>query len=182
MNHFFDSLSATPHPQVPTDHSFLHLIHTSLSPENNMTPSLALRRVFTLSKSTTRVSTRTLTTTSPLRNSDDRPSMPFGRMPSPPRLPKEEQEIFEDLQKRSTGAFSTPRVNQSPQSQPAEAKAEFKKNEKGEELHPDTPVGARPEFEGDKNPKTGEVGGPKNDPLRWGAKGDWSYSGRVTDF
>lgn len=42
--------------------------------------------------------------------------------------------------------------------------------------------GAPPEFEGDKNPKTGEVGGPKNEPLRWGSSGDWSYNGRVTDF
>lgn len=42
--------------------------------------------------------------------------------------------------------------------------------------------GARPEFDGDTNPKTGEVGGPKNEPLRWGSGGDWSYNGRVTDF
>lgn len=42
--------------------------------------------------------------------------------------------------------------------------------------------GAKPEFEGEKNPKTGEVGGPKNEPLRWGGSGDWSYNGRVTDF
>ncbi|KAL2266454.1 hypothetical protein VTJ83DRAFT_5806 [Remersonia thermophila] len=42
--------------------------------------------------------------------------------------------------------------------------------------------GAPPEFEGDKNPKTGEIGGPKNEPLRWGANGDWSFNGRVTDF
>lgn len=42
--------------------------------------------------------------------------------------------------------------------------------------------GAPPEFEGEKNPKTGEVGGPKNEPLRWGSGGDWSYNGRVTDF
>ncbi|KAB5528037.1 hypothetical protein GE09DRAFT_1150070 [Coniochaeta sp. 2T2.1] len=42
--------------------------------------------------------------------------------------------------------------------------------------------GAPPEFEGEVNPKTGEVGGPKNEPLRWGGKGDWSYNGRVTDF
>jgi hypothetical protein len=53
-------------------------------------------------------------------------------------------------------------------------------NGNGEELHPNVRKGAAPEFEGDKNPKTGEVGGPKNDPLRWG--GDWSYNGRVTDF
>ncbi|KAK3320404.1 hypothetical protein B0T19DRAFT_240168 [Cercophora scortea] len=42
--------------------------------------------------------------------------------------------------------------------------------------------GAPPEFEGETNPKTGEVGGPKNEPLRWGSAGDWSYNGRVTDF
>jgi hypothetical protein len=56
---------------------------------------------------------------------------------------------------------------------------------KGEELHPDIRRGAKPEFEGDRNPKTGEVGGPKNEPLRWGStgeRGDWSYNGRVTDF
>ena len=52
----------------------------------------------------------------------------------------------------------------------------------GEELHPDLRRGAPPEFEGNVNPKTGEVGGPKNEPLRWGHQGDWSYNGRVTDF
>lgn len=52
----------------------------------------------------------------------------------------------------------------------------------GEELHPHVRRGAKPEFEGDTNPKTGEVGGPKNEPLRWGAGADWSYNGRVTDF
>lgn len=53
---------------------------------------------------------------------------------------------------------------------------------KGEELHPDVRRGAKPEFEGEVNPVTGEVGGPKNEPLRWGGTGDWSYNGRVTDF
>ena len=53
---------------------------------------------------------------------------------------------------------------------------------KGEELHPNVRRGAPPEFDGDKNPKTGEVGGPKNEPLRWGAAGEWSYNGRTTDF
>lgn len=55
----------------------------------------------------------------------------------------------------------------------------------GEELHPDVRRGQKPEFEGDVNPVTGEVGGPKNEPLRWGSTGvtgDWSYNGRVTDF
>lgn len=52
----------------------------------------------------------------------------------------------------------------------------------GEELHPDIRRGAKPEFEGERNPKTGEIGGPKNEPLRWGGDVDWSYNGRVTDF
>ena len=52
----------------------------------------------------------------------------------------------------------------------------------GEELHPDIRRGVQPEFEGEKNPKTGEIGGPKNEPLRWGGNVDWSYNGRVTDF
>ncbi|KAJ5599104.1 hypothetical protein N7450_000171 [Penicillium hetheringtonii] len=132
-----------------------------------------MRRAFTLSSG--RVAARPLSTTRVLRNSDDRPSFGFKSGPAPPRLPKEEQEIFEELQRRSTGAFSTPQVNQSPQ-------AEIKVNGDGEELHPDAPRGVKPEFEGEKNPKTGEVGGPKNEPLRWGSGGDWSYGGRVTDF
>lgn len=132
--------------------------------------------------------------------------------PSPFRLPKEEQEIFESLQRESTGAFSTPRsppnINQSPDASPIEAAEareeiarrtdkiaesstpsftdEFKKvieaRGDGEELHPNVRRGAQPEFEGDKNPKTGEVGGPKNEPLRWGPGGEWSYNGRTTDF
>ncbi|KAJ5179045.1 hypothetical protein N7492_002255 [Penicillium capsulatum] len=119
---------------------------------------------------------RPLSTTRTSRNANDgKPSFPFAQGPAPPRLPEEEQKIFEELQRRSTGAFSTPQVNQSPQ-------AEVKVNGSGEELHPDAPVGVKPEFEGEKNPKTGEVGGPKNEPLRWGSGGDWSYGGRVTDF
>ncbi|WLF77000.1 hypothetical protein PVL30_000708 [Lodderomyces elongisporus] len=37
-----------------------------------------------------------------------------------------------------------------------------------------------PEFEGDVNPKTGERGGPKQDPLRNGE--EWTYNGRTIDF
>ncbi|KAL2008745.1 hypothetical protein VTN00DRAFT_6939 [Thermoascus crustaceus] len=128
-------------------------------------------------------------------SADGKPN-PFMGAPAPPRLPKEEQEIFEELQRQSTGAFSTPRtppkVNQSPDSaaaaeQPATptsspSRAETKALDEGEELHPNLRLGAQPEFEGEKNPKTGEIGGPKNEPLRWGASGDWSFNGRVTDF
>ncbi|KAJ9608990.1 hypothetical protein H2200_006761 [Cladophialophora chaetospira] len=156
----------------------------------------------------------------------DEASTPFSpqRMAAPPRLPKEEQEIFESLQRQSTGAFSTPlserrsppKINQSPDSSPAEVadaqstieqrvdkiaaasetpeggeqSSKFKDmydkvieaRGKGEELHPNVRRGAQPEFEGEVNPKTGEVGGPKNDPLRWGASSEWTYNGRATDF
>ncbi|KAK4636248.1 Succinate dehydrogenase assembly factor 4, mitochondrial [Fulvia fulva] len=128
--------------------------------------------------------------------------------PSPPRLPKEEQEIFERLQKQSTGAFSTPKQpeqdtekhkdvdvaaesaelgNATVRSGEADKmleqlreRARLAAKGDGEELHPNVRRGAAPEFDGDTNPQTGEVGGPKNDPLRW--RGDWSYNGRVTDF
>ncbi|KAF3048042.1 putative mitochondrial protein, conserved [Didymella heteroderae] len=121
--------------------------------------------------------------------------------PAPPRLPREEQELFEKLQKQSTGAFSQPKPDPEPTSQPdmrmkinqspdssSEPEIRFENGKdikKGEEFHPNMRRGAPPEFEGDVNPKTGEVGGPKNEPLRWGSgegRGDWSYNGRVTDF
>ncbi|KAJ5484148.1 Succinate dehydrogenase assembly factor 4 [Penicillium diatomitis] len=128
-----------------------------------------------------RLATRSLSTSAVLRQTKDngRPTFGFKDAPAPPRLPKEEQDIFEELQRRSTGAFSTPQVNQSPQS---DSQPTINAKGNGEELHPDVPKGLKPEFEGEKNPKTGEVGGPKNEPLRWGAGGDWSYGGRVTDF
>ncbi|KAG0251397.1 putative mitochondrial protein, conserved [Mortierella polycephala] len=45
--------------------------------------------------------------------------------------------------------------------------------------HPDAKAPVPEEFEGDTNPTTGEVGGPKREPVRFG---DWSFKGRVTDF
>ena len=127
-------------------------------------------------------------------------SSSFAAPPSPPRLPKEDQEIFEELQRRSTGAFSTPQTESShvgSVSKPAISTAQtgatadasnssldtqIRAAGEGDELHPHVRRGARAEFEGDVNPKTGEVNGPKNEPLRWGASGDYSYNGRVTDF
>lgn len=51
---------------------------------------------------------------------------------------------------------------------------------KGDELHPNIRRGAPPEFEGDRNPQTGEHNGPKVEPLRWGGGVDWSYNGRMS--
>ena len=174
-------------------HSQVHLFHLSKSA---MRPSASLPRLL----SARALSRRALSTT--LRHGA---ASPFKTAPSPPRLPKEEQEIFEQLQKASTGAFSTPkasstpsnptpsapttaselkaRINQSPASDSGpEETIRVEATGEGEELHPDLRRGAPPEFEGNVNPKTGEVGGPKNEPLRWGHQGDWSYNGRVTDF
>lgn len=52
---------------------------------------------------------------------------------------------------------------------------------KGQQVyfHPDVRRKPQPDFEGERNPATGESGGPKNDPLR---HGDYSYGGRCTDF
>ena len=133
---------------------------------------------------------------------------PFASGPSPPRLSEDEQKVYEQLQRSSTGAFSTPnpgaiinqspatsssssqqqpQINQSPQdafsstpvSEEEVAKVDARVVAQGEreELHPDVRRGALPEFEGEVNPQTGEVG-----PLRWGGEVDWSYNGRVTDF
>ena len=175
----------------------------------SLTIACAAPRAHLFSRHTTRAFA-----TTPIRSQNSSPTNPFGAFsgPAPPRLPKEEQDIFEELQRQSTGAFSTPRsppkINQSPDSSAADAaeaeamidaradklsdeppskfKDQYHKiieaRGKGEELHPDVRRGARPEFEGDKNPKTGEVGGPKSEPLRWGATSEWTYNGRATDF
>jgi hypothetical protein len=82
--------------------------------------------------------------------------------PAPPPLPREQQREFEKLIRKT----------QAPSS--------------GETtlLHPDAPEPLKPDFPGNINPKTGEEGGPKREPVgRWSTEGgDWSFKGRVTDF
>jgi uncharacterized protein DUF1674 len=97
---------------------------------------------------------------------------PPSEYPSPPRLPPEEQAEFERLQKQVMEKLASeepPPSAAAAQGQASNAKDPFFTN-------------AEPEFQGDVNPRTGEAGGPKNEPLRWGEKGDWSYNGKVTDF
>ena len=118
--------------------------------------------------------------------------------PSPLRLPADQQAEFERLQREAEARLSSHNdidipppslatsrhvTTPSPQTAPQQTKAKSQ----DDEVSPGTlsggiRQGAPPEFEGDVNPKTGEVGGPKNEPLRWGGNGDWSYNGRVTDF
>ncbi|KAM3463286.1 hypothetical protein MY5147_007338 [Beauveria neobassiana] len=110
----------------------------------------------------------------------------FGASPSPPKLPAKEQAEFERLQRAAAvssafqpaeAAAAAPENTTQATSTTGAAATESELNEGGGLYR-----GARPEFDGDKNPRTGEVGGPKNEPLRWGSGGDWSYNGKVTDF
>jgi len=83
--------------------------------------------------------------------------------PSPPPLPREEQREFERLLQAAQTPLSV---------------------KDGElDVHPDARTSIKPDFAGDVNPRTGERGGPKKEPVKkWGLEGDWSHSGRVTDF
>lgn len=91
--------------------------------------------------------------------------------PSPPPLPREQQREFEELQRAAQMPLS------SPSSSRAEAEADLA-------LHPDARRPLKPDFEGDINPRTGEQGGPKTEPVgKWvEGDGDWSFKGRVSDF
>ena len=100
------------------------------------------------------------TTSSQLTSQPPDPTSEYER-PSPPRLPKHLQEEFEKLQKQ---AEITSTGNIGPD---------------GRELHPDVRQPIAAEFTGDRNPVTGEVGGPKTEPTK---HGDWSFRGRVSDF
>jgi hypothetical protein len=82
----------------------------------------------------------------------------------------------------SNAAVKVETSTQSTGQEPARTEPTIKASSSGAELHPDVRRGAKNEFEGEVNPVTGEVGGPKKEPLRWGSGGDWSYNGRVTDF
>lgn len=100
--------------------------------------------------------------------------------PSPPKLPKEEQEEFERLQRIAQSQEAIDAYNR-------EAAGDSTKESLNSPLLTKNDIGSfspefsktLPEFEGDTNPKTGEIGGPKQDPLR---HGDYSFNGRVTDF
>lgn len=98
-------------------------------------------------------------------------------VPSPPRLPKEQQQEFENLQRMANSQAAIDEYNQQIEEK-GYADANIGENK--------SDVGAKtlyfktiPEFEGERNPETGEIGGPKQNPLR---HNDWSFNGRVTDF
>ncbi|CAG8626283.1 6661_t:CDS:2, partial [Ambispora leptoticha] len=88
-------------------------------------------------------------------------SSPFNQPSPPPLENKEDQQEFEELVRKNLGSRWT----------------NFDKavTEEEETAHPDVRRKPPAEFEGDKNPVTGEINGPKHDPLK---HGDWSYGAR----
>ncbi|KAK8930078.1 hypothetical protein H634G_01360 [Metarhizium anisopliae BRIP 53293] len=110
----------------------------------------------------------------------------FQTRPAPPKLPASQQAEFERLQREAAVSSAFQPANTGAPAEPPstqeQTQAQANTLTEEESVNPALFRGAPPEFDGDKNPKTGEVGGPKNEPLRWGGDGDWSYNGRVTDF
>ncbi|SCV72665.1 BQ2448_4202 [Microbotryum intermedium] len=133
-----------------------------------VSPSSSLSSRWAFMQSAT-LQTRYITTSRTTSNSFSRPS--------PPLLPRSDQKEFEDLQRR-VNAPASQRAQQD-----IEAQAELAQTVTGSEedltMHPDYRRTPEPTFQGDTNPETGEVGGPKREPL---VHGDWSYGGRATDF
>ncbi|KAK7448598.1 hypothetical protein CaCOL14_011759 [Colletotrichum acutatum] len=132
----------------------------------------------------------------------------FSRGPAPPRLPADQQAEFERLQRQASVSSAFQHLVEEQSEPPADASSTVATETTTtatttatapeptatatttptiaatdeDTMHPNYVRGAPAEFEGDVNPRTGEVGGPKREPLRWGSGGDWSYNGRVTDF
>lgn len=132
------------------------------------------------------IGTRSLVATS-LKTTQIRPYTysSMGSGPAPPRLSKEDQEEFERLQREANTTNAFQEYNKK-----AEAEAGIDSESFDEPVLPKTTAAVdfhyhpeyrhiKPDFEGEKNPVTGEIGGPKQDPLR---HGDYSFNGRVTDF
>lgn len=104
----------------------------------------------------------------------------FGEyVPGPPKLPQKQQEEFEALQKLANSQAAIDEYNRQIEETGAadsDVLANMNKTDVGMQTQYLRTI---PEFEGNVNPKTGEIGGPKQDPLR---HNDWSFNGRVTDF
>lgn len=98
------------------------------------------------------------------------------RGPSPPQLDPEEQKEFEKLQQAANTQIAIDQYNEDHGFKTEDAPPQVTESDVGNFGKAMQTV---PEFEGNINPNTGEVNGPKQDPIR---HGDWSFNGRVTDF
>ncbi|KAF9970481.1 putative mitochondrial protein, conserved [Actinomortierella ambigua] len=106
-----------------------------------------------MARACTLVSPAAVANTVAMRFSSNNPFRPKGPSPMPLGDPKEQAE-FERLVREFNEAPATTE-------------------------HPDARSPVLPEFEGDTNPVTGEIGGPKREPVRYG---EWSFGGKVVDF
>lgn len=119
------------------------------------------------------------------------PPSQFAIKAGPPKLPKEQQEEFEKLQQIANSQIAIEEYNdQIKQKNASTAATDLSNQEQEQELKPpvvNSDIGTFqslkiiPEFEGNVNPRTGEKGGPKQDPLKH-TKDEWSFNGRVIDF
>lgn len=174
---------STPYKQHPSAFPFTRIItkkrilqiarHRNLSIDHEMTtPTMSRLPLRRLLLRTSPATSRITTTVHRTYSSSFRPQ------PGPPKLPAEQQAEFERLQRDASVSQAFQPGADTASSDAAAKTAEAPEEEVNQGIF----RGAKPEFKGDTNPKTGEVGGPKNEPLRWGGQGDWSYNGRVTDF
>ncbi|CAK9435651.1 uncharacterized protein LODBEIA_P03780 [Lodderomyces beijingensis] len=111
----------------------------------------------------------------------------------PPKLPKEEQEEFERLQKIAQSQIAIEEYNDQLLAEEQQEKQQQEQSQGGADADQRAPVVSQnsdigsfaylrtiPEFEGDVNPQTGERGGPKQDPLK--RSDEWTFNGRTIDF
>ena len=110
------------------------------------------------------------------------PPSKFDFQPGPPRLPKEQQEEFEKLQSIANSQIAIEEYNDQIAQQQAEGSTQEPKAPiVNSEIGSFSSLKLVPDFEGEVNPKTGERGGPKQEPLKH-TKDEWSFKGRVIDF
>ena len=110
------------------------------------------------------------------------PPSKFDFQPGPPRLPKEQQEEFEKLQSIANSQIAIEEYNDQIAQQQAEGSTQEPKAPiVNSEIGSFSSLKLVPDFEGEVNPKTGERGGPKQEPLNH-TKDEWSFNGRVIDF
>ncbi|KAG7665330.1 uncharacterized protein J8A68_001018 [[Candida] subhashii] len=106
--------------------------------------------------------------------------------PGPPKLPKDQQEEFERLQNIANSQIAIEEYNEQINTTGASSSDVETPIKPAPALKSETDMGnfsylkPIPDFEGDVNPKTGERGGPKQDPLKHAD--EWTYNGRVIDF
>lgn len=116
---------------------------------------------------------------SPVHRPSNASNTPFRTQPGPPLLAPEEQREFDELVRKAQAPLATsPKTHTTGAMDPSSSGASDA-TAAVLERHPDARKPLPPEFIGDVNPKTGERGGPKREPVKFG---DWSYAGKVTDF